>query len=405
MNLNFSKKTILFGAGIAVIFASFGLGVYFGYEFRPEAEKILGVLGKTPEITPGENIDFSPFWKAWRTIEEKYVSANGIDRQSMIWGSIEGLATSLDDPYTVFFPPVESKAFEDEIRGDFGGVGMEIGMRKGTLTVIAPLKDTPAYKAGLKSGDKILKINEESAGDLTLNEAVQKIRGPKGSMVKLTILRNDEESTREIEVKRDTIQIPLIDTERVDGGVFIIRLYSFSERSTSAFREALREMLDSGSDKLILDLRNNPGGYLEAAVDISSWFLPAGKVVVKESFSKKGERIYRSKGYDIFGSSDVVILVNGGSASASEILAGALRDNGKAKIVGTKTFGKGSVQELVSITSDTSLKVTVARWLTPLGHSISENGLEPDVVVEPSGEESEAVDTQLDKAIEIIKGL
>lgn len=400
-----SKKTVIIFAGAVVILASFLFGVYFGYESRPEAERILGILGKTPEITPGENIDFSPFWKAWRTIEEKYVSSNGIDRQNMIWGSIGGLAASLEDPYTVFFPPVESKAFEDEIRGDFEGIGMEIGIRKGALTVIAPLKDTPAYKAGIMAGDKILKIGEEPATDLTLNEAVQKIRGPKGSMVKLTILRNDEESTREIEVKRDTIQIPLIDTERKDSGVFIIRLYSFSERSTSAFREALREMLDSGSDKLILDLRNNPGGYLEAAVDISSWFLPAGKVVVKESFSQKGERIYRSKGYDIFGDSKVIILVNGGSASASEILAGALRDNGVAVIVGARTFGKGSVQELVSITSDTSLKVTVARWLTPLGHSISENGLEPDVVVDSAKEDDETVDAQLDKAIEIIKGL
>ena len=414
MNIYFGKKTVLFGAGIIVVLASFGLGVYFGYQNRPDVEKVLAVLGKEQETAPGQEIDFSPFWKSWRIIEEKYVTSNGTDRQKMIWGAIEGLASSLGDPYTVFFPPAENKVFEEEIRGNFEGVGMEIGMRKGILTVIAPLNGTPAYFAGIKSGDKIYKINDETASELTLNEAVQKIKGPKGSSVKLTILRNGEEATRDITVTRDVIQIPLIDVEKRESGIFIIRLYSFSERSPQAFRSAIREMVESGSDKLILDLRNNPGGYLEAAVDIASWFLPPGKTVVRESFGKGGEKIHRSKGYDILNSKKVVVLVNNGSASASEILAGALQDYGIAKLIGIKTFGKGSVQELVPITSDTSLKLTIARWLTPNGRSISENGLEPDVVVEPfdeaqdkpaKGDDEEAVDPQLDKAVEIIKGL
>lgn len=405
MNPFLSKKTVFFGAGIVLILASFGLGVFFGYENRPEVEKVFSLFGKESEIIPGTEIDFSPFWKSWRAIEEKYVSSDGVDRQKMVWGSIEGLAMSLGDPYTVFFPPAENKAFEDEIRGDFEGVGMEIGTRKGVLTVIAPLNGTPAHRAGIKSGDKILKIGDDTTSDLDLNEAVQKIKGPKGSEVKLTILRNGEDATREISVVRDIIQIPLIDTEKRDGGIFIIRLYSFSERSPSAFRSALREMVESGSNKLILDLRNNPGGFLEAAVDISSWFLPAGKTVVKESFGKAGEKIHRSKGYNVLGESPIVILVNNGSASASEIVAGALRDYGIAKLVGVKTFGKGSVQELVSITSDTSLKLTIARWLTPNGHSISENGLDPDVVAEGAKENDESVDPQLEKAIEIIKDL
>lgn len=402
MNLSLSKKIVLFFAGLIVVAASFGFGAFVGYENRPEVERVLAVLGKNPEIAPGPEIDFSPFWRAWRTIEEKYVSSDGVDRQKMIWGSIEGLAASLEDPYTVFFPPVENKSFEDEIRGDFEGVGMEIGMRKGVLTVIAPLKNTPAYKAGIKSGDKIIKIGDESTAELTLNEAVQKIRGPKGSVIKLTVLRNGEDSTKEIEIWRDTIQIPLIDTEKRPDGIFIIRLYSFSERSPEAFRQALREMADSGSSKLILDLRNNPGGYLEASVDIASWFLPAGKTVVIENFGREGEKIHRSRGYNIFNGEPIAVLVNGGSASASEILAGALRDNGVAKIVGTKTFGKGSVQELVPVTAETSLKVTIARWLTPKGDSISENGLEPDFTIEPAKEENESVDPQLDKAIEIL---
>ncbi len=405
MNFRLSQKAVLIFAGVAVIFASFGFGVYFGYGSRPEVEKVLAVLGKEPQISSADELDFSPFWKSWRAIEEKYVSSDGIDREKMLWGSIEGLAASLGDPYTVFFPPVESKAFEDEIRGDFEGVGMEIGMRKGILTVIAPLNGTPAHKAGVKSGDRIIKINEETASELDLNEAVQKIRGPKGTTVTLTVLRNGEDLAREIPVTRDTIQIPLIDAEKLSDGIFIIRLYSFSERSPSAFRSALREMAESGSEKLILDLRNNPGGFLEASVDIASWFLPAGKPVVIENFGLSGEKIHRSKGYGVFGGLKMVVLVNGGSASASEILAGALKDYELAKIVGSKTFGKGSVQELVGITPDTSLKITISRWFTPNGHSISENGLEPDVAVPPAKEDDESADPQLDKAIEVLKNM
>ena len=402
MKQSFSKKTVVFSAGLAVILAAFAFGAYFGYERRPEVEKVLSVLGQDPNIISVPEVDFSPFWKAWRMIEEKYVAPDGFERQNMVWGAIEGLASSLNDPYTVFLPPTESKAFEDEIRGDFEGVGMEIGLRKGVLTVIAPLKNTPAYRSGIKSGDKIIKIGEESTAELTLNEAVQKIRGPKGSTVKLTILRNNEDATREIEIKRDTIQIPLIDTEKRSDGIFIIKLYSFSERSPGSFRQALRQMIESDSHKLILDLRNNPGGYLDAAVEIASWFLPAGKTVVIENFGKGGEKIYRSKGYNILNGKKIVILVNEGSASASEIVAGALRDNGLAKIVGTKTFGKGSVQELVPITIDTSLKITIARWLTPARHSISENGLEPDIIVEGASKDDETADPQLDKAVEML---
>src|SRR3989344_1324777 len=371
MRFDFSKKAYVLGAGAAIIGASFFLGGYLGYKYRPEIDRVASVYNKEPAVPLEAQVDFSPFWKAWRAIEEKYVSSDGLERQKMLWGSIEGLAKSLDDPYTVFFPPAEKEIFESEIRGDFEGVGMEIGIRKDILTVISPLNGTPAWRAGVKAGDKILKIDDQ---------------------------------TSEIKVVRDKIEIPLIETEKKEGGIFIIRLFSFSEKSSSAFRQALREMVESGSDKLILDLRNNPGGYLEAAVDISSWFLPPGKTVVKENFRDKNENVHRSKGYNIFGNMPVAVLVNGGSASASEIVAGALQDHGAAKIVGVKTSGKGSVQELVPITPATSLKITIARWLTPLGRSISEAGIEPDVVVEPAKEDDESIDPQLDKAIEIVKG-
>ncbi|MCH7883492.1 S41 family peptidase [Patescibacteria group bacterium] len=400
-----AKKIVLFGGAVLIVVLVFVAGIYTGIGQQPAIEKITSVFNKEEAIPTGDPVDFDPFWKTWRVIEEKYVSNDGLDRQEMVWGAISGLAKSLDDPYTTFFPPEEKKLFESEIRGNFEGVGMEIGMRKGLLTIIAPLKDTPAYRAGVKAGDRILKIDDESTAEITLTEAVRRIRGKKGTDVTLTVLRNDEDETREITITRDVIKIPTLETEVKEDGIFIIRLFNFSERSPSVFRKALREMAESQSNKLILDLRNNPGGFLEAAVDIASWFLPTGKVVVKEDFGRGKEVIYRSRGYNALDGIAVVVLVNGGSASASEIVAGALKEHGIATIVGTKTFGKGSVQELVSITRETSFKVTIARWLTPNGRSISEDGLEPDIVVEVSGDEEEGTDPQLEKAIEILKEL
>ena len=243
--------------------------------------------------------------------------------------------------------------------------------------------------------------------DMTAEQAAHLIRGKGGTSVKLTILSKDEEKSREITLVREIIQIPTIDTEKKTNGIFVIKLYNFSANSANLFRNSLREFIDSGSDKLILDLRGNPGGYLESAVDVASWFLPVGKIVAQEKFSSGEETIFRSKGYNVFnspaGKLPFVILVNEGSASASEILAGALQEYGIAKLIGSKTFGKGSVQELIQITSDTSLKLTIARWLTPNGKSISEQGLEPDIKVEIKKEDIDANrDPQMDKAIEIL---
>lgn len=296
---------------------------------------------------------------------------------------------------------------------------MEIGIRKDVLTVVAPLKGTPADRAGIKAGDKILKIDDKITADFSVEEAVRLIRGPKNTKVKLTIVRNGGDESRVIEIMREIIKIPVADTEtkrsiaQKSGGnkeedlgdIFIIRLYNFSETSPERFRGALREMIEKGRSKLIIDLRNNPGGYLEAAVDMASWFLPQGEVVVAEDFGGKINKIlHRSKGYYIFKSIPMVILVNQGSASASEILAGALRDYGLAKIVGERTFGKGSVQELLPLTADTSIKVTIAKWLTPKGQSISEGGLVPDIEIKPTKEEIESEqDPVLEKAIEILK--
>lgn len=357
-----------------------------------------------------DKLDFNAFWKTWNLLEEKFVSIStsteNISEEDKLWGALQGLANAYGDPYTVFFPPVESEQFEEEISGNFEGVGMEVALRDDFITIVAPLKNSPAYKAGILPGDRVVKIDETPTNGMTVEDAVKIIRGPKGTTVVLTIARENTEGAVEISIIRDVIQIPTIDTEFRKDGVFVIRLYNFSALSADLFREALREFASSGTQKLLLDVRGNPGGYLEAAVDMASWFLPAGTVIVREDFEgKKEEVIHRSRGYNVFNESlDMVILVDGGSASASEILAGALREHNIATLIGSTTFGKGSVQELVKITPETSLKVTIARWLTPLGVSISDGGLKPDIEAKRTAEDFKAQkDPQFDRAIEYFK--
>ena len=399
------KHGALFTLGVLIAFAFYNFGFHAGE--RALSTATAGI--ENPSPTSETAVDFAPFWKAWNVINEKYVPASttekAVDEQEKVWGAIQGLAESLNDPYTVFFPPVESEMFAADIRGNFEGVGMEVVAQDGAVRVIAPLKNSPAFRAGILAGDRIIKINGKETSAMTTEDAVQLIRGPKGTKVTLTIFRNGNKAPFDISVIREVIDIPIINTKRLDGGVFVIELYSFSAQSTVLFRSALREFILSGADKLVLDLRGNPGGYLEAAIDMASWFLPGSKVVVREDFgTRKAERVYRSRGYDIFRDDlKFVILVDKGSASASEILAGALAEHGRAKLVGETTFGKGSVQELVDITSDTSLKVTVARWLTPNGLSISEKGIEPQYKVSRTAADVQAgKDPQLDKAIEIL---
>lgn len=396
---------------IAVILGSFGGGFFYGstkthYEYSTPYLK-----NKTPDSLVTNAVDFAPFWKAWNMLNDKHVpigtSTKHITDQDRVWGAISGLTGSLDDPYTTFFPPVEAKAFNEEVNGNFSGIGAELAIRDRGLVVVAPLKGSPAEKSGLRSDDLILAVDNNSAAGITIEEAVDTIRGEKGTEVTLTVSRKDVSDPLDVVITRDDIQIPVINTDnRTEDGVFVISLYSFTSNSPSQFRDALQEFADSGKSKLVIDLRNNPGGFLDASISMASWFLPEGQVVVTEDFGPNGEdRVYRSKGYNVFKKDlyDVAILINGGSASASEILAGALREHGVAELVGTKSFGKGSVQELVDLTSETSLKVTVARWLTPDGNSISQNGLVPDHIIEFTEEDIEAgIDVQLEKAVEIL---
>ncbi len=405
-------------AVVAVVLASlagsfFG-GVYVGFNSRPAIQDIQGLTNK--ETGKPVDIDFSPFWQAWSIVDEKYVNGNStsteeIKNEERVWGAISGMVNSLGDPYTIFLPPEEKRQFEEDISGNFSGLGMEVGVKDGVLTVVAPLPNSPAKKAGIKAGDKILEINSKPTGEMTVDEAIGQIRGPEGSKVVLTLVSmpQDKNETigepRQVTVTRAIINIPTIDTEKRNDGIFVIRLYNFSANSPQLFRDALKEFAAARTDKLILDLRGNPGGYLEAAVDMASFFLPKGKVIVWEhQGDTKEDTAYRSKGYDVFSDKlKMVVLIDRGSASASEILAGALSEYDVATLVGETTFGKGSVQELVPVTYNTSLKITIARWLTPKGISISKAGLKPAIAVPLSAEDyTTGRDPQMNKAVEIL---
>ncbi len=377
------------------------------------------VLGFSTNANAPEGVDFSPVWRAWRIIDERFVPAaiatstematsTSELNQERVWGMIQGLAGSLGDPYTFFLPPAENEQFGEDMSGQFEGVGMEIAVRDQLLTIVTPLRGTPAERAGLRAGDAILKINGKETTDLDVSGAVKLIRGPKGTSVTLTIGRDGWTEPRDIDVTRDVINVPIVTTDNRADGIFVITVSQFTANSTAHFRNALREFVESGKTKLVLDLRGNPGGYLDAAVDMASWFLPTGRVVVTEDYAGHAHNIvHRSSGYNIFNQNlKMVILVDRGSASASEILADALHHYGIARLVGTNTFGKGSVQELVNITPDTALKITVARWLGPGGEQIPLTGITPDDEVKISEEDlEEGNDPQLDKAIEILTSI
>ncbi len=412
-NLETSQgKKIAVSIVLIVAFLSiFLVGFASGKAHTVEASKIDSIsLSLNATKDKPEEVDFALFWKAWNTVNEKFVRtkvASTTTDKDKIYGAIQGMVESVGDPYTVFFPPAEATNFESEIEGNFEGVGMEMGIKDQILTVITPLKGSPAEKAGIKAGDKIIQIEGQIATDFSIDQAVKLIRGKKGTTVTLLVAREGAENPIEIKIVRDVINIPTIETKMDQANnIFTIKLYSFSAQSASLFRNALRDFVNSKSNKLILDLRGNPGGFLDSAVDMASWFLPPGKTVVMEDYGNgKTQVAERSKGYNIFNDNlRMVILIDGGSASASEILAGALSEYGKAKLVGTKSFGKGSVQEYIKLNDETALKVTVARWLTPNGNSISEGGLTPDVEVKLTAEDVIAGrDLQMNKAIELLK--
>ena len=349
-------------------------------------------------------------WDALKLAEEKYVHIDEVKKDDFLYGAIEGVIAALGDPHSTFFRPEDAKKFDEDIRGNFGGIGAEIGKRDGILVIVAPLKGNPAEAAGLKAGDTILKVDETLTEGLTVEEAVKLIRGSIGTKVKLLLARESWDRPRDFEITRANIILPTLDWEMLrapgeeEENVAYFALHSFNGNASEAFQGAVFEALLKGTKGVILDMRNNSGGFLDVAIDIAGHFLNRGEMVTGERF--RGGRVEKliARGNGALRNLPVVVLVNGGSASASEILAGALRDHMGAILVGEKTFGKGSVQELQTLKDGSTLKISTAEWITPKGHSIDKKGLTPDVEVkslEPKTDEKPK-DVQKEKALQVI---
>jgi carboxyl-terminal processing protease len=411
-----AKETKLILGAVALVAASFFGGLYLGkYPSSLTNGAVLSGVDKTSSeqtAKRGEgslDADFSLFWDAIKITKQKYFRGDEIDDQKLLYGAIRGAIGALGDPHSAFLEPTDAQKFGEDIQGNFGGIGAEIGMQKGQLIVVAPLKGSPAEKTGLKAGDKILKVDDTFTGNLTVQDAVKIIRGEIGTKVALLIARDGWDEPRDIAIERANIIIPTFEWEMISSApgeradIAYLKLYSFNPNTTVEFGSAVFSALFKGTKGVVLDMRNNPGGFLDTAINIAGWFIQKGDVITKERFPNNDVRELRARGNSSLRHLPVVVLVNDGSASASEIVAGALRDHLGAKLVGTKTFGKGSVQELEILKDNSTLKLSVAEWLTPNGHSIEGVGLEPDVEVELSEDPEVKEDLQLKKALEVLR--
>lgn len=415
MSKKFFLKIIAFLLVLAATnLISYGMGIFTGKESLVKLQPTYIIDNSLEKPT---KIDFSIFWETWNRLSENFLEKDKLDFQKMVYGAVNGMVQSSGDPYTTFFSPSETESFNEELSGEYEGVGMVVGNKEGQITVVAPFKSSPADRAGLKPEDKILKIDETFTKDLSIEAAVKIIKGPKGSNVRLLIFRTDWKEPKEFTIKRENIKIPTLEKEIVEGDIALVKIYQFNRILPAEFGRAAEEILNTPSVKrIIIDLRNNPGGFLEVAQEVTGWFLPKGQVVTWQDMGPDKERkAYKSNGPSPFEKYKIAVLINNGSASGSEIMAGALRDQLGVKLIGEKSFGKGSVQEQINLSDRSSLKVTIAKWLTPNGTSIDKEGLKPDIEVKEGQTPLEALsltgqipdepDVQLQKAIEFLKNL
>lgn len=388
---------------VVLIFFVFLLGWNVGvnHSYRNQ-----GIDTKSVVMTPYggiESVNMQLFWDTWNILSGRYVDTHMLDTQKMIFGATKGMVEALDDPYTVFMNPKENKEFQDIMEGTLEGIGAELTVKNGLLTVISPLNDSPAKKAGLQPEDVIYKIDGELVEDMSFEQAVLKIRGQKGTKVILTILRKGHEEPIDLSITRNTINIKSVDWEMKDG-IAVIEINQFGNNTKTEFSNIINEMLAKGPKGLVLDLRYNGGGYLDGAVDIVSEFVEKGKVVtIKKRNTEEDEVIYVN-GQARVASIPMVVIINKGSASASEIVAGAIQDLGRGVIIGENSFGKGTVQEVENLIGGASLRITIAKWFTPNDKSINEVGITPDIVVVRNPDDFEnGNDPQLDAAIKYLK--
>ncbi len=404
-------KKILYGIiGVVLLLGAFGGGYYTAERSgvvitSPSSTGTVTGKNSPPPAYLSKDVNFQQFWDVWQTVQQQYVDRPVSDTK-LFYGALEGMVAGVGDPYTVYLDPATYKEFDSELSGTFEGIGAEIGAKNGAIVVIAPLQDTPAAKAGILAGDVIEKINGEDTTGMAVDAAVTKIRGPKGTSVVLGLFRPKTGKELEVTVVRDTITVKSVTLDMksaTPGGkadIAVIRVSHFGDDTDSLFAKAVNQALSNNARGYILDLRDNPGGYLDSAVNMASYWIEHGTIV-----SEKGDEQvdHQAKGVAPLKGQHTVVLVNGGSASASEIVSGALQDDGVATIVGEQTFGKGSVQALKELNDGSALKITVAKWYTPKGRSISDKGITPDIVVKaPEGGVQNGNDPQLARALQLL---
>ncbi|MCL5017221.1 MAG: S41 family peptidase [Patescibacteria group bacterium] len=402
---NIAKRSSTVIAGIFIVASLVGSGFYFGYSYGAYYPKNI-VIKDVSNIEPSgqTNVDFSVFWQAWDMLKSNYLKGATLKDQDMVYGAIDGLVNSTGDPHTVFMRPDDYKKFEQDIAGEFGGIGAELEVKDNYVVVLAPLDNTPASRGGIKAGDKILAVDGKPLSKPDANEAVKVIRGAVGTKVTLTLLSDGDTKPHDITLTRATIETPTVKWSIKDKDIAYIQLFSFNEQSPYLFYKAAMEIMSSGAKGMVLDLRDDPGGYLEAAVNISGWFFDKGTPVVSERFRNGSETKFTANGTAAFKNMPMVVLVNQGSASASEILAGALRDDRNVKLVGETTFGKGTVQDLEPLKDGSQIKMTIAQWVMPKGGIIEKNGLKPDIEVKITDADAAAKnDVQLNAALQEVQ--
>jgi carboxyl-terminal processing protease len=399
--------------GLVLVIISFGAGMYFSGKpgisqkiIEKEYEYVGNLIGKysQSERQIDGDVNFSLFWETWDELKKTYIGGKELNDKELFYGALKGMVAAVGDPYTIFMEPIVAEEFSDDLAGTFEGIGAEIGMKQDMITIIAPLPEMPAEKAGLMAGDKILAINATSTAGMSVDQAVSQIRGPKDTEVTLTIGRKGKDAAFDVTIKRGKIVVKSIKTEMLDGEILMIKVTNFNNDTEALFSEAVRTAIDKNPKGIILDLRNNPGGYLETAIEMASEWVEDGLIVVEQFADEANKNEHLARDRARISSIPTVVLVNQGSASASEIVAGALQDHKKALLVGERTYGKGSVQTVANFDDGSSLKVTIAKWLTPNGRSINEEGVEPDLIVPLTAEDYQNDrDPQKDAAIELIK--
>ena len=376
-----------------------------GYKLGEYKSRFTSLQPTTYNLQPDVNFDL--FWETWNKLNERYVDQKKVDKKKMYMGAIKGMVASIEDPYTFFLTPDENKQTKDDLGGKFEGIGAQLGLKDNRIVIISPLKKSPAETAGVRAGDFINKVNDVSTNSWTLSEAVSKIRGPKNTKVKLTLERNSKEI--EVTIVRQQIIVASVENS-YEKNIAILKVNQFGDNTNDEWDKVVQDISEKWSKKqvtgLVLDLRDNPGGYLDSSVYLASDFLPLGKLVVKQEATLYGDKEYRVSRIGSLKDIPMVILINKGSASASEILAGALRDHKRAQLVGEKSFGKGSVQEALDLSQGAGLHVTVAKWVLPNGDWINGKGIEPKIKIVNEIKEgntlSKETDKQLQRAVEIL---